>query len=297
MTTVEKDAPRKAVRGTGTNIWTRVLIASLIFLGVCVLLYPYAAQWFNQRDQSRANARLAETMQSTSVASMEQTRAAAEAYNQSLRTGIGYEDQDYFSLLDPSGSGIIGRLRIPSIDLDQPIRHGMGDDALSKGLGHLPGTSLPIGGASSHAVIGGHKGLVDAVGFTHLDNVKIGDEFYLEALGEVLAYKIVETKVIEPEEADIQPIQPGRDLVTLITCTPLGVNSHRFVAIGERILPTPAGEVAGLASHLPHFPWWALTIAVSGLTGVAYVFWPVRASSRINVGAAEPGLTDRPTKE
>ena len=133
------------------------------------------------------------------------------------------------------GTGVMGSIEIPKIGVDLPIYHGTDDDVLSNGIGHLEGTSLPVGGASTHCVLTGHRGLPNSKLFTRLDEIEENDLFYLNIFGETLAYKVNQIEVIEPDEVDKLNIQEGKDLVSLITCTPYGLNTHRLVVTGERV--------------------------------------------------------------
>ena len=183
--------------------------------------------------------------------------------NHRLPTGVGTsgaagESLDYNTLL-VGASGVMARLRIPSIHVDLPIYHGTSDNTLLKGVDHLEGTSLPVGGSDTHAVLTGHRGLAFATMFTNLDKVKNGDTFTIEVMNQVLTYKIFDVRVVNPQDTDSLVAQAGKDLVTLVTCTPLGINSQRILVTGERISPTPQQDIASAnkSSGLPGFPWWA----------------------------------------
>ena len=141
---------------------------------------------------------------------------------------------DYESLLNPDGSGVMGYLSIPQIQAELPVYHGTSADVLEQGAGHLEGTSLPVGGASVHAVISAHNGLTSKVLFTDLDQLVEGDRFYLYVLGERLAYEVDQILTVEPEETEALAIAEGEDYVTLVTCTPYGINSHRYLVRGRR---------------------------------------------------------------
>lgn len=156
----------------------------------------------------------------------------------------------------------MGRLRIPVIDADLPIYHGTSDAVLERGVGHLQGTSLPVGGADQHSVLTAHRGLASSELFSHLDRVEIDDRFTIEVFGEVLTYRVVDTQVVRPDATESLYPQIGKDLVTLVTCTPLGVNSHRILVTGERITPTPTEDLdrAGDVPEVPGFPWWVVII-------------------------------------
>ncbi len=166
------------------------------------------------------------------------------------------------------------------------------DDVLERGTGHLEGTALPVGGASTHAVLTGHRGLATAELFTHLDRVAVGDTFTIEVFGEVLSYRVSVTRVVAPEDTETLYPQTGRDLVTLVTCTPLGINSHRILVTGERILPTPVDDVAaaGARPDIPGFPWWAVILGAVVLALAAYVWAAGRQSA--DGPATASGATD-----
>ncbi|WP_353065548.1 class C sortase [Arcanobacterium hippocoleae] len=211
--------------------------------------------------------------------------AAAHRYNEALASGALLEANqrkakgvgdigaahalrsdiwDYLDILSLGNHGLMARLKIESADIDLPVYHTSGDDVLEKGAGHLQGTSFPVGGIGTRAVITAHRGLANATMFTNLDKMRIGDDIVIEVFGEVLVYRTVETKIVNPDDTESIKADPDRDLLTLVTCTPLGINSHRILVTGERIYPTPQADLdnAGKPSELPRFPWWAVEIAV-----------------------------------
>lgn len=256
---------------------TRAFSALMLWIGMLLYLYSPTVVWQQQWNESRGMELLwGDGSGSDDLNALtSQVMADAHAYNEVLASGlpINPEEFDYYDMLSWSGTDVIARLRIPSINLDQPIRRGMGEDVLQEALGHLEGTSLPVGGESTNPLIGGHRGLATAEGFTHLDGVSIGDVFYIEVGNELLTYQVRSSEVVAPELAEDQPIQPGRDLVTLVTCTPLGVNTDRIVVVGERI-PNFPGEVAGGPSDLPGFPWWAVIGGAGTILALGYVVIP-----------------------
>ena len=172
-------------------------------------------------------------------------RQAAEAYNKELmenQTGVtdGFsadrqKDNRYESLLNFSGDGIMGIIRIPKIQVQLPVYHGTSAKVLKEGVGHLYGSSLPTGGEGTHAVLSSHRGLPSKTLFTDLDQLEEGDLFFLDILGEEMAYQVAEILTVTPEETEALEIVPGKDYVTLVTCTPYGINSHRLLVRGERI--------------------------------------------------------------
>lgn len=235
------------------------------------MLYPSTAQWFEQSAQNSAlTAQLTQTSKLT-VAATETRREKAAAYNATLAAGVNTSPLGYADALAMQGTDIIARVRIPRIEVDQPLRPGLTDEVLLKGLGHSQNSSLPIGGESTHAVIGGHRGLATSVGFTRLPELTIGDEFKIDVLGETLTYRVITTEVLGPLDADYRPVRAGKDLVSLLTCTPLGINSHRFVATGERVhTPTELPAAAPTLAPVTKPPWWAAGLAsVTALAAAA----------------------------
>ena len=249
---------------------------------------PTAASWFYHDNQSRVVADYADAVDQAYPDAATQL-AQAHEYNDALSSGAVLEannhipvgagdssgtgtDLEYNSILDANGAGLMARLRIPSIDLDLPVYHGTADQTLLEGLGHLEGTSLPVGGVVTRAVITGHRGLANATMFTNLDKVGEGDTFTAEVFGEVLTYRVVETKVVEPEQTEELRADPDRDLVTLVTCTPLGINTHRILVTGERI-PTPDQDTApGERPDVPRFPRWAVALGIGVVLDAIYVW-------------------------
>jgi sortase A len=154
------------------------------------------------------------------------------------------EEQEYEQVLDPFGTGMMGHIEIPKIQVSLPIYHGTSDGVLQVGVGHLEGSSLPVGGEGTHAVLSGHRGLPSASLFTDLDKLEIGDHFIIQVLKETLTYEVDQIKVIEPEDLTKLTIEEGEDLCSLVTCTPYGINTHRLVVRGHRIPNEEDGEAA-----------------------------------------------------
>ena len=186
-----------------------------------------------------------------------QEREKAIAYNQTLlpstATEGGYTQEallsaseEYDSLLNLSGDGIMGYIEIPKINVHLPIYHGTGDSSLSKGVGHLLGSSLPVGGESTHSILSGHSGMASQTMFTDLEQLGIGDVFYLYVLDDVLAYQVTEINTVLPSDTSLLGIWEGEDCCTLVTCTPYGVNTHRLLVTGSRIPYEEAEQIAEL---------------------------------------------------
>lgn len=209
-------------------------------------LYPVISNYVNQKYASEIFTAYQEVIAQTDNTVLLQERGKAIAYNQTLipRTGSdgSYTQEalqsasgEYNSMLNLAGDGIMGYIEIPKINVHLPIYHGTGDSSLSKGVGHLLGSSLPVGGESTHSILSGHSGMVSQTMFTDLEQLGIGDVFYLYVLGDVLAYQVMEINTVLPSDTSLLGIWEGEDCCTLVTCTPYGVNTHRLLITGSRI--------------------------------------------------------------
>lgn len=226
-------------------------ILVLMFLaGVSLLLYPTVSDYWNSLHASQAVAAYAEDVNAMEEQQYEAVLEQARAYNQerSSKTMDFYltdeEQQSYDSQLNVGGTGIIGYIEIPVIALSLPIYHGTSESVLQIAIGHLDWSSLPVGGESTHCVLSGHRGLPSAKLFTNLDEMKLGDTFVIRVLDEVLTYEVDQILIIEPTDTSALVIEQGKDLCTLMTCTPYGINSHRLLVRGHRIEnPTEAKTI------------------------------------------------------
>lgn len=231
-----------------TTILTASILVFLTALGIT--LYPIISNYVNQKYASKIYTEYEEMIQNVDDTSLKDARRLAEQYNNALAPVSAYEQeslseasQNYDTLLNMGGNRIMGYVEIPSIQVNLPIYHGTDSETLERGIGHLLGSSLPIGGASTHSVLSGHSGLAGQKMFTDLLQVKEGDVFYLHVLGETLAYQVVSLNTVLPYDTSLLGITPGADLCTLITCTPLAVNTHRLLVTGERIPYESAQEI------------------------------------------------------
>ena len=217
----------------------------LFFLaGLGLVLYPVISDAWNRYRSSKLISGYTQSVRNLTGEQYDQILDAARKYNSQHTVNVvadafdgsdSGEDQTYELLLNPNGDGIMGSIEIPKIHVDLAIYHGTGDEALSSGAGHLRGTSLPVGGENTHAVISGHRGLPSAKLFTDLDQLENGDVFYIHVLNENLEYQVDQIKTVLPTDLDDLEIIPGGDYVTLVTCTPYGVNTHRLLIRGTRI--------------------------------------------------------------
>lgn len=288
-------ARRRGRRWRPSLLTSAFAIFALAALGAG--LYPMTASWVSSYNQSNIIRDYADAVDRVTPSAAEQL-TAAHAYNDALSAGVvlgananvpegeGASTDDsleYAKMLIAGRDGMMGRVRIPAIDVDLPIYHGTSDEVLLKGVGHLEGSHLPVGGAGTHSVLTAHRGLANATMFSDLDGVEVGDRFTVEVLGEVFTYEVRTKEVIDPADTGTLRPDADRDLVTLVTCTPLGINSHRIVVTGERVFPSAAAEVstAGIEPTIPGFPWWAVFLG-TGLLGIAsYVTWQGRVDARL----------------
>ena len=261
-----------------------IVVAVLFLAGLSVLLYPFVANQWNTYRQSRLMSSYEEGVAEKEAAGeidYEAEWAAAKAYNDNLMPMIlpdsfavaeaSSRDEAYMMCLNINDDEVMGIVEIPKIDVELPIYHTTDEDVLQIGAGHLEGSSLPVGGESTHAVISAHRGLPSATLFTDLDKLEEGDHFLLHILDDTLAYEVDRIDVVEPDETELLSVVEGEDLVTLLTCTPYGVNTHRLLVRGHRVPYVPE-EVADEASdslfgnslHTNYIFWVIVGLAVTG---------------------------------
>lgn len=219
---------------------TMILILILV-VGLSLMLYPSFSNWWNEAHQSRAIAAYSQEVSKLDENRYDELWQQAWEYNRSLvgRENVYLLDDsqkaEYERLLDVSGMGIMGYIEIPSINVSLPIYHGTEESVLQVAVGHLEWTSLPVGGESTHCVLSGHRGLPSAKLFTDLDRLVVGDRFRLGALDQVLTYEVDQILIVEPQDTEALLIEEGKDLCTLVTCTPYSINTHRLLVRGHRV--------------------------------------------------------------
>ena len=264
-----------------------ISISLLMLFGLSLLLYPLVANmWNNHRQEellSDYDAKLSEAVEDGSV-DYEKEKAAAEKYNDELIPCVlpdsfavaaarGQESEEfkkYMSCLNLTGDGIMGKVRIPKIGVNLPIFHTTAEDILEIGAGHLEGSTLPIGGKGTHSVISAHRGLPSASLFTDLDKLEIGDNFFIEVLNETLSYEVDQILVVEPEETEALAVVEGEDLLTLLTCTPYGMNTQRLMVRGHRVPYSPnmieEGKVplGAYSLHTNYVFWVVVGLLITG---------------------------------
>lgn len=217
----------------------------VLLVAFAVLLYPTYSRYLNEKNGSKVVSEYDEKSVKLSHAEKEQMLADARAYNQEMLGNIDLidpfsqtepeVDERYESLLNVEGSGMMGYVKIPKINVELPIYHGTSESVLQAGVGHFQGTSLPVGGDSTHTVLTGHRGLPDKTLFTNMDKMEVGDIFYIKVLDATLAYEVDQILTVLPEDTEALSIVPGQDYATLVTCTPFAINTHRLLVRGHRI--------------------------------------------------------------
>ena len=229
-----------------------ICAAVLFLMALGLTLYPLVSNYVNQKYASEIQTAYQKLIQQTDDSVLQEAKQRAIAYNLAITPGTAdaYSEEsllsaaeNYSDQLDIAGNGIMGYVEIPKIQVNLPIYHGTDAEVLDRGVGHLLGSSLPVGGENTHTILSGHSGMASQKMFTDLEQLVPGDVFYLNVLNETLAYQVTEINTVLPYETDLLGIVPGEDLCTLVTCTPYGVNSHRLLVRGSRI---PYEEAAAM---------------------------------------------------
>lgn len=239
-----------------------ILIVVIFLMGLSLLLYPTISNYYNSVYQSQIIVEYAQQVGEMEDTVYRELWQAADEHNQALlqrsnRYMLSDElEENYWTMLDVSNTGIMAYIEIPIINATLPVGHGTQEDVLRDSVGHLEWSSLPIGGGSTHCVLSGHRGLPTSELFTNIDHLKLGDRFYIHVLGQTLAYQVDNIAVVEPDDYSLLSIETGKDYITLLTCTPYGVNSHRLLVrgirvdvgggSGEAVTPQVGNEVSGI---------------------------------------------------
>lgn len=239
-----------------SGILATVLVVLIFLAGLSLLLYPAVSNYWNSLRQSQVITSYEQEVNELQQEEYRRLWEAAEDYNRSLLSRAdGFSLPEELALaypeeLAPSGSSVMGYIEIPVIDCVLPICHGTEDDVLRKAVGHLEWSSLPVGGESTHCVLSGHRGLPSSELLTNIDHLEKGDVFYLHVLGQVLEYRVDQIAVVEPDDFSLLGIAEGEDCVTLVTCTPYGINSHRLLVRGSRVTGSAPGDAVDVSNEV-----------------------------------------------
>lgn len=300
---------------------TSTIIISLIFLaGLSLLLYPFISNQWNNYRQGKLISRYETVLAKKEAAGKVHYKSEmekAQAYNEALLPSIlpdsfavaeatEEEDKRYISCLNITDDGMMGMVEIPKINIKLPLYHTTQKEVLEKAVGHLEGSSLPIGGENTHSVVSAHRGLPSATLFTDLDKLKKGDHFLIHVLDEVLSYEVDQILIVKPEETSALAVEQGKDLMTLLTCTPYGVNSERLLVRGHRVpyepkvLKDEAGPLGSVSLHSNYLMWVVIGLVVTG--GFIFVLYRLEKKKRrtaVEVSTSENvnEITEETTEE
>lgn len=289
------------------KITYRILVAVIFLAGLSLLLYPFIANKWNTYRQERLISSYDEVVSEKTAAGSIDYEAEwlkAQQYNENLLPSIlpdsfavaeakEGEDEEYMSALNLAGDGIMGTVEIPKINIRLPIYHTTDKEVLEKAAGHLEGSSLPIGGESTHAVISAHRGLPSASLFTDLDLLEIGDHFLIHVLDETLCYEVDQILTVEPDDTSALQVEDGEDLVTLLTCTPYGVNTHRLLVRGHRVpyeeivVEEEQTPLAAVSLHTNYLLWVFVGLGITALFILGLFLWDRRTRKRRMYGHKE----------
>ena len=285
--------------------WGTFFLVMMLLVGLGIMAYPTVSDWWNSFHASRAIASYSTTVESVDKEKLDSMIEAARKYNASLLKKdnpylMTEEDmEEYNSLLDLSGTGVIGYITIKSIGVYIPVYHGVEESVLQIAVGHIEWTSLPVGGESTHSVLSGHRGLPSAKLFTDLDQMKEGDRFTVTVLNQMITYEVDQIRIVEPGDVSELAIVPGKDYCTLVTCTPYGINTHRMLVRGHRVA-NEAGEmvVAPEAFRIPnYFTIPAVGIPLLFLFLIGMLIYYRRRSPSINSEQMRALIRELPTPE
>ena len=250
------------------SLVSAIIVTLILLIGLSLLLYPTVADYINSLNYKKDIEDYQQEVLKLDDTARQEMLSSAHEYNTELlkrSTRIGELNTEqrtaYESLLDPSGTGMMGYVEIEKVGIYLPVYHGTDESVLQSGIGHIEGSSLPVGGVGTRAILSGHTGLPSSKLFSNIDQLKKGDTFELHILGEILTYQVKSTVVLLPEDAEKQEIDPERDLCTLMTCTPYGINSHRLLVTGVRIetpperLPDTTEPIETIPATLPPVLW------------------------------------------
>lgn len=307
--TVSTELPSEAPQNPqGKRDLKSILIpVILVILGLAVLVYPVVAtQWNNIRQVGIAN-EYAKLEKNADPVQLDKQLEDARKYNERQSTGpildpwlekVAINSTDYADYLKQLGQfDTMGRLIVPSGDINLPIYHGTEHETLQKGVGHLFGSDLPVGGQDSHSVLTGHTGLPNATLFDNLKNVKEGDAIYVQVSGEKLKYQVSQIKIVLPNESDDLRPQTGKDLITLVTCTPYGINSHRLLVTGHRVDMDEADVKAMEDAKGTTWQWWMWAIlAAAVVVLIAMLAWLIRQLRKNNSNDEDEDTEEYPKR-
>ena len=276
----------KAVQKKKSGNASTILLVAIFFVGLCVLLYPTVSDFWNEKRQSQAIINYDDLIVDLTPEDYSEYFSKADSYNKKIRNMsfpfLNHKNiaNEYYDTLDINGDGMMGYITIEKIKVQLPVYHGTSDKVLNSAVGHVEGSSLPVGGKSTHAVLSAHRGLPSAKLFTNLDKLQIGDIFTIRILDRTITYQVDQILIVLPQETDNLNIVPGEDYCTLVTCTPYGINTHRMLVRGTRIENIEEDKVINVITEAYRIDPLLVTPAVAApLLGILLIILLVRSRS------------------
>ena len=286
---VKKTKKKKKKSGLGSTI----ALVAIFFVGLCVLLYPTISDFWNEKRQSQAVMNYEDLIVDLTPEDFQDYFDKADDYNRRLRKLMfpfsTYEslDEQYYSTLDVNGDGMMGYITIDKIKIQLPIYHGTSDKVLNSAVGHMEGSSLPVGGENTHSVLSAHRGLPSAKLFTNLDKMEIGDIFTITVLDRTITYRVDQIRIVLPGQIDDLYVEKGQDYCTLVTCTPYGINTHRMLVRGTRIENIEEEKKINIFTEAYQIDPFIVTPAVAApILGALLIFLMVKSSKENKKNAA-----------
>lgn len=283
----------KTKKNAAGTVISKIFLVLIFIGGIGLLLYPTIANYWNSTHQSRTIGGYIDSVEKMESFNFDPLKQEAEEYNRKLSRNPNRffpteeESKEYFNTLKIPGTDVLGYISIPKIEVTLPIYHGTDNAILQVAVGHMEGTSLPVGGQGTHAVLSGHTGLPSSKLFTNLEKMEIGDQFTIHIMDEALVYEVDQVLTVLPNETDALEIDPQSDFVTLITCTPYGVNSHRLLVRGVRVPGPVTEESESTSTQTPQvhkeqlhveFPWIPVFLAGAGI--VVFIFFLLKPKKK-----------------
>jgi sortase A len=268
--------------------FSTVFFAAVLIVGLCIFLYPSVSNYINSKNQSSAITSYQEALGAITEEDYSRIWQEAYRYNENLAEQPMHfklsdeEMAEYKSVLDPTGTGVIGYIEIENIGVNLPIYHGTEETVLQVGIGHLEGTSFPTGTASTHAILSGHRGLPSAKLFSDLDQMIVGDTFLLHILDQTFAYQVDQINIVLPEETQDLAIVDGKEYVTLVTCTPYGVNTHRLLVRAKRVDYNEETRLIVPADAIRYSSLYVAPFIGAPILLIAFIIFLIMTSDRFN---------------
>ena len=289
----KKQKVKKSKKKKKSGLGSTIALVAIFFVGLCVLLYPTISDFWNEKRQSQAIMNYDDLIVDLTPEDFQAYFDKADSYNRKLRKisfpFVGYSELDdlYYSTLDVNGDGMMGYITIDKIKIQLPIYHGTSDRVLNSAVGHMEGSSLPVGGESTHTVLSAHRGLPSAKLFTNLDKMEIGDIFTITILDRTITYRVDQIRIVLPGQLDDLYVQKGEDFCTLVTCTPYGINTHRMLVRGTRIENIEEDKKINVITQAYLVDPFIVTPAVAApMLGALLIFLMVKSSKENKKNAA-----------